>query len=146
MTALTWSVKVVPGQTSQAVPVLAALGSELHMVYLGEHDQRIRHAVFAGGDWTPKGPVDEQTSQAVPVLATSGTALHMVYLGEHDQQIRHAVFRGGGSDPQGPIKDQASQTVQTSQAVPVLAAIGGQLHLVYLGEHSQRVHHAIGTI
>jgi hypothetical protein len=146
MTALTWSVKVVPGQTSQAVPVLAALGSELHMVYLGEHDQRIRHAVFAGGDWTPKGPVDEQTSQAVPILAAAGTELHMVYLGEHDQRIRHAVFRGGDWDPQGPIKDKASQTVQTSQAVPVLAAIGGQLHLAYLGEHSQRIHHAIGTI
>lgn len=45
MAAVTWPVKVVPGQTSQAPPALAALGNQLLMVYLGEHDQKIRHAI-----------------------------------------------------------------------------------------------------
>lgn len=47
------------------MPVLAALGTELRMVYLGEHDQRIRHAVFRGGDWDPQGSIKDKASQTV---------------------------------------------------------------------------------
>jgi hypothetical protein len=151
MAAVTWSVKVVPGQTSQAVPAVAALGRELRMVYLGASGNHIHHAVFAGGKWTAKGRVkdkqteDEQTSQAVPALAALGSQLHMVYLGENDNRIRHAVLRGGHWTAKGRVKDKQSQDEQTSHAVPALAALGGQLHMVFLGD-SQRIHHAIGTI
>jgi hypothetical protein len=95
MAAVTWSVKVVPGQTSQAPPVLLALPNplvnQLLMVYLGASNQKIRHAVFAGGNWTAEGIIEDQSSQAPPALATLGGQLHMVYLSEHDQKIRHAI-------------------------------------------------------
>ena len=59
MAAVTWSVKVVPRQTSQAPPVLLALPNrlvnQLLMVYLGASNLKIRHAVFAGGNWTAEG-------------------------------------------------------------------------------------------
>jgi hypothetical protein len=74
------------------VPALAALGLQLHMVYLGEHDNRIRYAVFpVNGTWSPQGPIGDQTSQAVPDLAALGLQLHMVYLGEHSNQIYHSI-------------------------------------------------------
>jgi hypothetical protein len=92
MATVTWSVKAVPGQTSQAAPVLAVFGNQLHMVYLGEHDNRIRYAVFpVNGTWSPQGPIGDQTSQAVPDLAALGLQLHMVYLGEHSNQIYHSI-------------------------------------------------------
>jgi hypothetical protein len=73
MATVTWSVSAVPGQTSQAAPVLAVFGNQLHMVYLGEHDNRIRYAVFpVNGGWSPQGPIGDQRSQAVPALAAHG--------------------------------------------------------------------------
>ena len=95
MAAVTWSVKVVPSQSSQAPPVLLALPNplvnQLLMVYLSEHDKKIRHAVLAGGDWDIRGIIKDQSSQAPPALAVLGGQLHMVYLEEHDQKIRHAI-------------------------------------------------------
>ena len=101
MAAVTWSVKVVPRQTSQAPPVLLALPNplvnQLLMVYLGASDLKIRHAVFAGDKWDIRGIVkdqaghNEQSSQAPPAVAALGGQLHMVYLSEHDQKIRHAI-------------------------------------------------------
>lgn len=95
MAAVTWSVKVVPRQTSQAPPVLLALPNplvnQLLMVYLGASNLKIRHAVFAGGNWTAEGIIANQSSQAPPALAALGGQLHMVYLEEHGQTIRHAI-------------------------------------------------------
>ena len=150
MAAVTWSVKVVPGQTSQAPRVSLALPdplvNQLHMVYLGASNKKIRHAVYAGDKWTAEGIIANQSSQAPPALAALGNQLLMVYLGEHDQKIRHALFAGGNWTPKGIVKDQAGQNEQSSQAPPALVALGNQLHIVYIGEHDQKIRHAIGTI
>jgi hypothetical protein len=139
---LTWTENiVVPDQTSQAMPALAAFGNELHMLHLGESSETIYHSWSEdGSSWNTNVEIPDQTSQAAPALAAFGDELHLLHLGEDSKKIYHSWSTDGRTWTENVVIPD-----QTSQAAPALAAFGSELHMLHLGEDSKSIYHSWST-
>jgi hypothetical protein len=145
---VTWTANVqITGQKSKVAPALAVYNDQLHMVHLGDTSNNIWWSFFDGTTWStnviityPDGTTTKnQKSKATPALAVHGGLLHMVHLGDSSNDIWWSMFNGTSwNRKDGSIGDERV-TGQQSKSAPALAAFGGKLHMVHLGNSSNDI-------
>ncbi len=122
----------IVGQTSKKPPALAATGTTLHMVHIGDESNDIWYSssIDGGQTWTGNRRIPDQTSKATPALAAVGTTLHMLHLGNTDNTIWYSRSTNGGENWSANV----AIPNQKSKASPALAVINNTLHMVHLGD------------
>jgi len=144
---IAWTPNVrIPDQRSKATPALAVINDRLHMVHLGNTSNDIWWSIFDGTRWnksdgTPGNErIPDQKSKVAPALAVYDGKLHMVHLGNTSNDIWWSMF-DGVSWKQGDGVTEGNTRIkgQRSKASPALAAFGGRLHMVHLGESSNDI-------
>jgi hypothetical protein len=125
----------IKGQRSKVSPALAAFGTRLHMVHLGESSNDIWWSSFDGDDWWSNTRIRCQKSKASPALAPFGGALHMVHLGDSSNRLWWSIYDGSEWTPNVVIPDQKSKATPALVATPG----GAQLLMVHLGDSSNNL-------
>jgi hypothetical protein len=144
--AIDWRAgSVIEGQTSKAAPALAAYGSGLHMVHLGDSSNDIWWSIYDGTVWrksdgTPGNErIQGQRSKATPALAAFGNELHMVHLGDSSNNIWWSIYDGTSWNRSDGTPGNEQIPGQSSKAAPALAGFFDGLHMVHLGDSSNNI-------
>jgi HEAT repeats len=138
-----WTANVaIPDQLSKAPPALAAFGGRLHMVHLGDSSNRIWHSEFDGTSWTANVAIPDQLSKAPPALAALGGRLHMVHLGDSSNDIWWSQYDGTSWMQSDGTPGNERISGQQSKAAPALAAFEDTVHMVHVGDSSNRLWHS----
>jgi HEAT repeats len=138
----------IPDQRSKASPALAGYDGQLHMVHLGDSSNDIWWSMYDGTSWnkvdgTPGNErIPEQQSKAAPALAACGDAFHMVHLGDSSNDIWWSIYDGTSWNKADGTPGNERIPGQRSKATPALAAFGDTLHMVHLGDSSNRIWHS----
>jgi hypothetical protein len=85
------------------------------------------------------------SAHLVPSLARSAAATHLLFEASGSTRIDHAVLRGRRWQALEPLGTPGQGTFRT-RTVPAVAAQGDTLHVVHLGESSNDIWHARGTV
>jgi len=125
----------IKGQKSKSSPALAAFGSRLHMVHLGDSSNHIWWSSYDGSDWWSNTRIRCQESKAAPALATQGGLLHMVHLGDSSNRLWWSIYDGSEWTPNLVIPGQKSKATPALVATPS----GAQLLMVHLGDSSNNL-------
>src|SRR3982751_5598449 len=89
--------------------------------------------------WRPNRTIPGQQSMASPALAALGNRLHMVHLGDSSNDIWWSIFDGTSWNKPDDSPGDERIPGQQSKASPALAAFGGRLHMVHLGDSSNDI-------
>ena len=136
-----WSENVrIPNQKSKAAVALAVFRGVIHMVHLGDSSNTIWWSTSTDGiNWTPNTPIPGQKSKATPALAVYNDRLHMVHLGDSSNDIWWSIYDGASWNKSDGTPGNERIPDQKSKAAPALAAYGGRLHMVHLGDSSNDI-------
>ena len=137
--------QTVPNQTSKASPIIGAIDDLVHMVHLGDRSNDIWWSIYDGTSWKkPDGTpgnvrIPGQKSKAPPALAAFQNQLHMVHLGDRSNDIWWSIYDGTSWKKPDGTPGNVRIPGQKSKAPPALAAFGGSLYLVHLGDTSNDI-------
>ena len=136
-----WSENVrIPDQKSKATPALAVFRNVIRMVHLGDSSNDLWWSTSTDGiTWTPNSLIPGQKSKAAPALAVFNDRLHMVHLGNTSNDIWWSIFDGTSWNKSDGTPGNERIAGQKSKAAPALAAYGGRLHMVHLGDTSNDI-------
>jgi Astacin (Peptidase family M12A) len=131
------------GQFSKEAPAIAAVGTELHLVHLGESSNDLWHSwTDDGASWTANIKIPNQKSKSPPALAEWNGQLHMVHLGDSSNDIWWSIYDGTSWNKADGTPGNERIPGQQSKAAPALAAFGNELHMVHLGDSSNDIWHS----
>jgi hypothetical protein len=129
----------IPSQMSRQPPALAARGSELHMVHIGNTSTDLWWSVYDGSSWSTNQRISGQRSKATPALTVFGSELHMVHLGESSNDLWWSIYDGSSWKTSEGKPGNERIPGQRSKASPAIAPFALAVIMVHLGDTSDNL-------
>ncbi len=134
----------IPGQKSKGTPALVVFRGELHMLHLGDSSNDLWHSVYRGKGWTVNKKIGVKSGHP-PALAVYRGQIHMVTTaipasGPYrftPKYLYHSQYNGKRWTSRVKIPGR------TSKASPALLTYGTNLHMVYLGNNSNKLRYSL---